>query len=434
MKGGRFDAAAVAQVCVYRVVVLVIIGVRQRQVADHERVFYAHAVRDAVNRAAQGNDGRTVVVAIDADHFIARQSFLVDSNGRRVILCVVRREENRVVDEHGIGVGQVPAVLVGVAPTLLRRTWNADNIKWRSPLGGVVGQHVIHVRVDLRTVRNAHRVFRHEEGALVEQFHVHVNVVDAIVGQHRHFDVGVHAVKVLDDLVNLCLAVVREICPPGATAVVFFQDELGGKGSSESIRHPIAAGVHQVGWFGSCGVHVDPHVVSQHIGNHVVIGPRTVVHPIDQDPVVVPAAVDGVGAIVTDPDAVVFGGDDIDIFQVERSSARGAGQVVLDFVDVIGEDDHGAFLFRCGDDLFLYAGKRCPRNGQGLDLFPFRRRAQRIKWGRGLDAARCDGLEADAFDVVAFGLGDGVGPRDVLGLKDGARGQEDHGQAPGGVE
>ena len=29
--------------------------------------------------------------------------------------------------------------------------------------------------------RRPHRVFRHE-GALVEQFHVHVNVVDAIVG------------------------------------------------------------------------------------------------------------------------------------------------------------------------------------------------------------------------------------------------------------
>ena len=240
--------------------------------------------------------------------------------------------------------------------------------------------------------------------------------------------------KVLDDLVNLGLAVVREIRPPRTPSIIFFKDELRGKSSSESIRHPIAAGVHQVGWFGSRRVHVEPHVVSEHVGNHIVIGPWTVVHPIDQDPVVVPAAVHRIGAVVTDPNAVVFGGDDIDIFQVERSSTRGAGQVVLDFVDVIGEDDHGAFLFRCGDDLLLNAGKRRPRNGQGLDLFPFRRSAQRIKWGRGLDPARCDGLEADAFDVVAFGFGDGVGPRDVLGLKDGARGQEDHGQAPGGVE
>ena len=45
-----------------------------------------------------------------------------------------------------------------------------------------------------------------------------------------------------------------------------------------------------------------------------------------------------------------------------------------------------------------------------------------------------DATMKPSFDVVAFGLGDGVGPRDVLGLKDGARGQEDHGQAPGGVE
>ena len=73
------------------------------------------------------------------------------------------------------------------------------------------------------------------EQILVEKLHVHVNMVNAIEGQNRHFDVCIYTVEVLYDLVNLGLAVIWEIRPPRTTSVVFFKDELRGKRGPEAI-------------------------------------------------------------------------------------------------------------------------------------------------------------------------------------------------------
>ena len=55
------------------------------------------------------------------------------------------------------------------------------------------------------TVGHPLGVLRHQQRRLVQQLHVHVDVVNAVVGQVVHLHVGVHTVERLDDLVDVVL-------------------------------------------------------------------------------------------------------------------------------------------------------------------------------------------------------------------------------------
>ena len=66
------------------------------------------------------------------------------------------------------------------------------------------------------------RVLADEQGRFVQQLHVHVNVVDAVVGQVGELDVSVNAVKTLHDAVHAFLGVVARA--PLVERPVFIED------------------------------------------------------------------------------------------------------------------------------------------------------------------------------------------------------------------
>ena len=196
MHGSARNVAAVTEVGIHHIVIFVVFRVGKGQVADHERIFNAYGMRDAVNGTTQRNDGRSVVIAIDAHDLVSRQRLLINADGGCVVFRVVGGQEDGVVDEYGIRVGQVPSILVGVSAALLRRTGDANHVKRSAPFGGEIGNHIVQIGVDLWPIRNAHRVLSHQQGALVQELHVHVDVVDAVVGEYGHLDVSVYAVKI----------------------------------------------------------------------------------------------------------------------------------------------------------------------------------------------------------------------------------------------
>ena len=111
------------------VAVLRVFGVLQWQVADDEWVFHGHGMRDAVDCAALGNQILSLRIAIDAHHIVPWHGFFPNPEGRCVVLRVVRWQEDRVVHERGVAVGQIVAALVGVPAAKLRRAGDADDIE-----------------------------------------------------------------------------------------------------------------------------------------------------------------------------------------------------------------------------------------------------------------------------------------------------------------
>ena len=163
---------------------------------------------------------------------------------------------------------------------------------------------------------------------------MHVDVVNAVIRKHVHLDVLVNAVVGLDDVVDVGLSVVWEGGPPIVAPSVFFEDEFGGECRAKTVTHPVAACVHQVTGGLNGAVEVEAHVGGQNIGDGVVVGARAVVQPIDQYAAIVVFLVDGVGAIVTDPNAVGLGVHHFHAVHGDRAAARKRREVVGGLVDV----------------------------------------------------------------------------------------------------
>ena len=302
--------------------------------ADHQRIFHAHRMGDAVDGSAQCNDVGPVVVTIDAHHIVARHGFFPNADGRGVVLLVIGGQEDAVVHKHRVAVGQVVSVLVGVTSALFRGTGDAHHIERGAPTCGEVAQHILQVGLDLGAIGHPRGVLCHEQGRLVQEFHVHVNVVDAVKWQVRHLDVGMDPVVVLDQPVDFFFRVVGVGRPSSKVAVVFLQDQVRGEGGAKSIRHPVASCVHQIERGIQGGVQIDPHVLGQRIGNGVVRWTVAVVDPIHQDPAVVPFCVHGIGAIVSDPNAVGGGIHHFDAVQTHAAAASPTCQVAGGLVGV----------------------------------------------------------------------------------------------------
>ena len=295
--------------------------------ADHQRIRNANGMGDAVDGATGSDDGFCVVVAIDAHDFIAGQSLLVNADGGRVVLRVVRWQQHRIVHEDAVGVGQIPPPLVRVATAcaLFGRTGDADDLKRRPPAGGEVGKYVFQVCIDLWPVGCAVGILCDEQPVLIEQLHVHVDVVDAIVRQYGHFDVMVYPVEIRHQLVDFLLGVVRKVCPPRGTTAVLLHNQLGCKGGSKSVGHPVSTGVHQVERRGGCTVNGDAHEVPQDVGDRIVQRSGPVVQPVHEHPVIVPVAVNRGSAVIPDPNRIVLGFYHRNVFQWNRSAASRAG-------------------------------------------------------------------------------------------------------------
>ena len=285
--------------------------------------------------AAQRDDVGVAAVAVDAHDVVSGQRFFPNANRRCVVLLVVRGQDDGVVDEHRVAVGQVIPVLVGVASALFRGAWNANDVEGGAPLRGEVAQHVLQVRLDLRAVGHALGVLRHQQRRLVQQLHVHVDVVNAVVGQVVHLHVGVHPMKRLDDLVDVVFGVVWKRGPPRLVAVVLVEDEFGGEGGAVAVRHPVAARVHQVARRFNGAVQGQAHVVGQRIRDGVVVGTRAVVQPVDQHAPVVPLGVHRVGAVIPNPNAVGGHVHHFDAVHGQRSTAGSSCEVGCGLVGLL---------------------------------------------------------------------------------------------------
>ena len=184
--------------------------------------------------------------------------------------------------------------------------------------------------------------------------------MDAVKRQRRHFNECFRTVEVRHDAVNLGFSVVGKIRPPRRSAIIFIQDQFRSEGGSKSIGHPVASGVHEIGWFSGCAVQVNAHGLRENVRNRVVFWTWTVVDPVDQYTVIIPISIHRVCAVIANPNGVVFGFYYLHIFHGERSSARVSGQVRLCFARVISEYNHQTFVLSTRHNLLLNAGKRCP--------------------------------------------------------------------------
>ena len=266
----------------------------------------------------------------------------------------------------------------------------------------MVGQHVFEVGLDLRAVGHALRVLGHEDGLFVEQLHVHVDVVDAVVGKVLHPHVGVKAHEVGKDALNLLHTLVGVLgAPPRVAAAVLIHDEVGGESGAESVAHEVAPGVHQVVGLGRGFVQVDAHLVRDDLGRGVVLGAGAVVDPVHDDAVVHPVAVHRVRTVVPDPHRVHGVVDDGDVVQTGCGTAVVAGgEVILDVVGVAGQDDDLAFLRRVDHNLLLDGAVAFPSDAEDLDFFPFGHGAQVVERRRGSFPAGHRGVKAVCFVIL----------------------------------
>ena len=169
----------------------------------------------------------------------------------------------------------------------------------------------------------------HEQGLLVEQLHVHIDVVDIVKRQVVHFDVGVYTQPVLHDLVDFFFGFSRHAVL--VARVVFLQDQFRGEGSAKAIGHPVAAGIHQVGGGFCDAVEIQAQVIGDDLRRGVVVGTGgAVVDPVHHDQVVYFGAVHGVARVIAHPHAVYLVHlDEGDVVQVVNDVAgtRGAEQI-----------------------------------------------------------------------------------------------------------
>lgn len=149
---------------------------------DPDGLAHSNLFRDAVDCTRLRNDR----VAVVANYGVSRHRFSINLHCSHIKGEAIDGNKHCSIDDNGIGVG----VIVGVWWILTRAAWrhgDADNAI--RPTVAVlqsaeVGNSVLYYRV----VRDIHRVLADEERFLVQQFHVHVDMVNAIVKQRRHLD------------------------------------------------------------------------------------------------------------------------------------------------------------------------------------------------------------------------------------------------------
>ena len=259
---------------------------------------------------------------------------------------------------------------------------------------------------------------------------MHVDVVDAIEGEGLHPDIRVQAHEVGQDVFDVFLTLVRELgAPPGVAAVVLLHDELRGETHAEAVAHEVATGVHEVVGLGGGFVQIDAHVVGDDLRGHIVIRSRPVVQPVDNDAVVHTGAVHRVGPVVPNPDRVHRRVDDGDVVKAcSRPAVVVGGQVGLDLVGALGQNQDVALFCRVDHDLLLDGAVAFPADAEDLDFLPLCHGAQALELGRG-------GLSAGHVRHVGIGLVelnlpgiDAVGEGGVEILGGGEDGQHQSGQ------
>ena len=213
---------------------------------------------------------------------------------------------------------------------------------------------------------------------------MHVDVVDAIEGEGLHPDIRVQAHEVGQDVFDVFLTLVWELgAPPGVAAVVLLHDELRGEAHAEAVAHEVAPGVHEVVGLGGGFVQVDAHVVGDDLRGHIVVRTRTVVQPVDDDAVVHAGAVDRVGPVVPDPDRVHRCVDDGDVVEARgRPAVVVGGQVGLDLVGALGEDENVALFCRVDHNLLFDGAVAFPTDAKDLNFLPLGHGAQSVELGR----------------------------------------------------
>ena len=321
---------------------------------------------------AQGWDDR---IAVDPHNVVARHRFPVDAQGGGVVLQLVGGHDHRAVNDDRIGIGAVIAPGIGIAPKSIRRHRDAHHLEIAPVSGLEIFQDVIQIGLDLRPVGHSGRILTHQQGFLIEQLHVHVDMVDHIVGQIIHLDIAVDAQISLHDIIDHLLGL----------AGILVQNQLRREGGAEAVDHKVAPGMHQA--VGIDRRFVDRQAAAQGHGSRdqVIQRAGAVVDPIDHVEAVAIFGINVPGTVIAAPDRVEGLDHEFDIIQRHPAVA----EVALHAVGIAAHDINHPLFLGGVDDLAQDIGLESPGQQQTVQLLPFRHRPHRPR-GRGGDRLRRD--------------------------------------------
>ena len=159
------------------------------RIRNPHRLIHTDFFGDTVNRAQRADN----VVAVNSHHMVTGHGVAVYAQGCGIVLFFIGGNNDRTVHDNGIGVGAVFAVFIRIASVSVGRHGNAHHIVGTVKTGLIIIQNILQISFDLRSVSHAFGILPHQQGFLVQQFHMHIDMMNFVIRQGFHFDKSVKA-------------------------------------------------------------------------------------------------------------------------------------------------------------------------------------------------------------------------------------------------
>ena len=336
---------------------------------DQQGVADADGLGDAMDGAARTDDVLALVVAINANDTVARQRLAEDAQSHGIVLGAIGGHEHGAIDEDVVGIRAVAGVR-RIAPAGAGRHGHTHQAVGCPEQRWHVLDDLLHVLFDARPVAHACGELTHQQGLLIEQLHVHVDVVDVIIEQLLHLHVAADAHELLHDVVHPVGGAHGDVELTVGSVLLIHQ--FAAESGAEAIAHEVATGVHQVVRRLVRAVEGEAEGIGEDRAQGVIRRARPVVDPIHQMEGVHLVGIDVLRPEIAHPDAVEVRVEKGDVLQVLQRTTEGIVQEHgCHLRRVVADDDDLALLPGGAHDLLEDAGVARPGDDQLLHLLPF---------------------------------------------------------------